>query len=76
MTPLSDEDRTKLEARLADLESAQIKIATGQVSRIRHGLKWIEYHKADIGTISAMIRDIRGQLGLSGARAKGRRVAF
>lgn len=70
-------DQSTLQANLADAEKAYHGImTTGGVIRLRHGEKWTEFSKANIALLAGYIRDIKGQLGLPGARPRARRVAF
>jgi hypothetical protein len=70
-------DPAILAATLADAEQAYHQVmTTGGVVRLRHGDKWTEFGKANIGLLAGYIRDLKGQLGLTGARPRGRRVAF
>ncbi len=70
-------ERQLLQARLSDAEKARHDVlTTGGVVRLRHGDKWTEFSKANLAMLSGYIRDLRGQLGLSGARTPARRVAF
>ncbi|MGA2491861.1 MAG: gpW family head-tail joining protein [Roseiarcus sp.] len=66
-----------LSARLAEAEAAlHILMTTGGVTELRHGQKTMQYARADAPRLQAYIRDLRGQLGLPGARPRARRVSF
>jgi hypothetical protein len=67
--------------RLASLESAMVKAASGQVARIREGEKWIEYHAGDTAELRRLITETKDQLAslgvmLSGARGRARRPVY
>jgi hypothetical protein len=70
-------DAATATANLAAAEQAYHDImTTGGVARLRHGDKWTEFSKANVALLAGYIRDLKGQLGLPGARPRGRRVAF
>lgn len=66
-----------LGARLAEAEAAlHTLMTTGGVTELAHGQKTMKYARADVPRLQAYIRDLRGQLGLPGARPRARRVSF
>jgi hypothetical protein len=66
-----------LSARLAEAEAALHTLMTsGGVVELAHNGKAMRYARADADQLRGYIRDLRGQLGLPGARARARRVSF
>lgn len=66
-----------ISARLAEAEAAMHTLmTTGGVMELAHGGKMMKYARADAPRLQAYIRDLRGQLGLPGARPRARRVSF
>ena len=66
-----------LAANLAAAESALTTLMTiGGVVEVSHNGKIMRYARANAPALQAYIRDLRGKLGLPGARAHARRIAF
>ena len=76
-SPLDPLTPDVLSVRLAEAEAAMHTLMmTGGVVELAHGQKVMKYARADAPRLQAYIRDLRGQLGLPGARPRARRVSF
>jgi hypothetical protein len=68
-------DTATLQTWLFQAETAlhNLRIGGG-VQRLHHGLKTVAYNATNIGQLALYVSDLRGQLGLSGARKRSQRV--
>jgi hypothetical protein len=62
-----------LQTRIATLQAALDKAASGQVARIRENEKWIEYHQGDTAALIRLIAQAKDDLAALGVRTPGAR---
>jgi hypothetical protein len=68
-------DTATLQTWLSQAETAlhNLRIGAG-VQRLRHNQKELSYNSTNIGQLALYVSDLRGQLGLPGARKRAQRV--
>lgn len=68
-------DTATLQTWLADAENALHQLRIGaNPQKLRHGPKEMTFSATNIGQLALYVADLRGQLGLPGARRRSQRV--